>query len=52
VDATRAEALILSHGHADHYGGCPTLAALKGGPGPLTLYAGGEDTRQRVASHA
>ncbi len=52
VDATRAEALILSHGHADHYGGLPDLlAALKGGLKPgLTLYAGGEDTFcQRVA---
>jgi 7,8-dihydropterin-6-yl-methyl-4-(beta-D-ribofuranosyl)aminobenzene 5'-phosphate synthase len=46
VDPTRADALILSHGHADHYGALPDLARLAQGklkPG-LTLYAGGEDT--------
>jgi 7,8-dihydropterin-6-yl-methyl-4-(beta-D-ribofuranosyl)aminobenzene 5'-phosphate synthase len=46
VEPSRADALILSHGHADHYGALPDLARLAQGklkPG-LTLYAGGEDT--------
>jgi 7,8-dihydropterin-6-yl-methyl-4-(beta-D-ribofuranosyl)aminobenzene 5'-phosphate synthase len=46
LDPTRADALLLSHGHADHYGGLPDYARLSHGktkPG-LTLYAGGEDT--------
>jgi 7,8-dihydropterin-6-yl-methyl-4-(beta-D-ribofuranosyl)aminobenzene 5'-phosphate synthase len=46
VDPTKADALIISHGHADHYGALPDLArALHGRmPAGLTLYAGGEDT--------
>jgi 7,8-dihydropterin-6-yl-methyl-4-(beta-D-ribofuranosyl)aminobenzene 5'-phosphate synthase len=46
VDPTAAEALIISHGHADHYGALPSLGhALQGRMKPgLTLYAGGEDT--------
>jgi 7,8-dihydropterin-6-yl-methyl-4-(beta-D-ribofuranosyl)aminobenzene 5'-phosphate synthase len=43
---TSADALVLSHGHLDHYGALPALAAAGQGkfkPG-LTLYAGGEDT--------
>lgn len=46
VDPTAADALILSHGHLDHYGALPHLARAWEGkfkPG-LTLYAGGEDT--------
>jgi 7,8-dihydropterin-6-yl-methyl-4-(beta-D-ribofuranosyl)aminobenzene 5'-phosphate synthase len=46
VDPTAADALILSHGHADHYGALPDVARVvegKAKPG-LTLYAGGEDT--------
>src|SRR5919108_1774721 len=46
VDPIKADALIISHGHADHYGALPDLAmALQGWMKPgLTLYAGGEDT--------
>ena len=46
VDPTKADALIISHGHLDHYGALPDLArALHGRrPSGLTLYAGGEDT--------
>lgn len=46
VDPTRADALILSHGHRDHYGALPDLARIAQGkfkPG-ISLYAGGEDT--------
>ena len=46
VDPTRADALILSHGHSDHYGALPALARdMKGKFKPgTTVYAGGEDT--------
>ena len=46
VAPAQADALILSHGHLDHYGALPDLARLAQGkwkPG-ITLYAGGEDT--------
>jgi len=46
VNPLAADALILSHGHMDHYGALPVLARVgqgKGKPG-LTVYAGGEDT--------
>jgi 7,8-dihydropterin-6-yl-methyl-4-(beta-D-ribofuranosyl)aminobenzene 5'-phosphate synthase len=46
LDPTRADALVVSHGHADHYGALPDYARITQGrvkPG-LTLYAGGEDT--------
>jgi 7,8-dihydropterin-6-yl-methyl-4-(beta-D-ribofuranosyl)aminobenzene 5'-phosphate synthase len=46
INPTKADALIISHGHADHYGALPDLGrALRelSSPG-LTLYAGGEDT--------
>lgn len=46
IDAAKADALVLSHGHMDHYGALPALARAEQGmfkPG-LALYAGGEDT--------
>ena len=44
LDPGRADALVLSHGHLDHYGALASLVdqgSIKRG---LTLYAGGEDT--------
>src|SRR5258706_14708831 len=46
VDPAKADALIISHGHVDHYGGLLDLAGSLQGHGKpgLTLYAGGRDT--------
>src|SRR5437667_11898090 len=46
VDPTHADALIISHGHPDHYGALPDRARAQQGKfkPDLTLYAGGEDT--------
>ena len=45
VDPTVADALILSHGHADHYGALPDVArVVEGKAKPGRFYAGGEDT--------
>src|SRR5881296_668730 len=43
VDPTKADALIISHGHDDHYSGLPGLAqSLQGRTKPgIVLYAGG-----------
>jgi 7,8-dihydropterin-6-yl-methyl-4-(beta-D-ribofuranosyl)aminobenzene 5'-phosphate synthase len=45
VDPRRIQALVLSHGHNDHWGGLLGFLAKKRGalPADLTLYAGGED---------
>jgi len=44
VDPSRADALILSHGHMDHYGALPVIAEQGRLRPGVTLYAGGEDT--------
>ena len=45
VDPAKAQALIVSHGHFDHYGGLIGLLERQRGrmADDLTLYAGGED---------
>jgi 7,8-dihydropterin-6-yl-methyl-4-(beta-D-ribofuranosyl)aminobenzene 5'-phosphate synthase len=46
VDPMRADALVISHGHRDHFGALPDLARTGQGKfkSGLALYAGGEDT--------
>lgn len=46
IDPAAADALVISHGHADHYGALPDYARLVEGKAKrgLTLFAGGEDT--------
>jgi 7,8-dihydropterin-6-yl-methyl-4-(beta-D-ribofuranosyl)aminobenzene 5'-phosphate synthase len=44
VDPAKADALILSHGHADHYGALAPLVEKGTIKSSITLYAGGEDT--------
>jgi 7,8-dihydropterin-6-yl-methyl-4-(beta-D-ribofuranosyl)aminobenzene 5'-phosphate synthase len=46
IDSADVDALILSHGHADHYGGFLELAAATPAWADkrMSLYAGGEDT--------
>jgi 7,8-dihydropterin-6-yl-methyl-4-(beta-D-ribofuranosyl)aminobenzene 5'-phosphate synthase len=46
VDPAKADALIISHGHVDHYGGLLDVARSLQGRAKtgLTLYAGGRDT--------
>jgi 7,8-dihydropterin-6-yl-methyl-4-(beta-D-ribofuranosyl)aminobenzene 5'-phosphate synthase len=51
IDPSSIDASVLSHGHLDHYGGFPALAAIAARKDrPLPLYVGGEETFcERVA---
>lgn len=46
LEPTNADALIISHGHIDHFRGLPDFALVTQGrwKPEVTLYAGGEDT--------
>jgi 7,8-dihydropterin-6-yl-methyl-4-(beta-D-ribofuranosyl)aminobenzene 5'-phosphate synthase len=56
VDPTKAQALILSHGHFDHFGGLVEYLRANRSrlPADLTLYVGGEDNfcHRKTASGA
>ncbi|HET7366435.1 MAG TPA: MBL fold metallo-hydrolase [Burkholderiales bacterium] len=56
VDPTKAQALILSHGHFDHFGGLVDYLKANRSrlPADLTLYVGGEDNfcNRKTASGA
>ena len=56
VDPTKAQALILSHGHFDHFGGLVDFLKANRSrlPRELTLYVGGEDNfcHRKTASGA
>jgi len=56
VDAAKMQALIMSHGHFDHFGGLVAFLEKHRGklPAELTLYVGGEDNfcNRKTASGA
>ncbi len=56
VDPTKTQALVLSHGHFDHFGGLVDYLKANRSrlPADLTLYVGGEDNfcNRKIASGA